>query len=205
MDEQVLRGIARWPNVPAVYGWLALDARGQWLLQGDRIDNPIVTAYIGRNYERDQGGRWFFQNGPQRVFVELAYTPFVYRVRPSEDTRLSIETHTGLPATALRGAWIDERGSLLIETGHGVGIIHDSDLDVTLPSLVGEHSAALSDDALENAMSLLQGGADAPLWLALGASNVRVEPIRCEAVPARFQFNPKPMPPSKESDIAAAR
>ena len=51
MDEQVLRGMAKWPNVPAVYGWLALDCRGKWLLQGEPIGNPTVTAYIARNYE----------------------------------------------------------------------------------------------------------------------------------------------------------
>ncbi|TMH99667.1 MAG: DUF2946 family protein, partial [Betaproteobacteria bacterium] len=28
MDELVARSLAKWPNVPAVYGWLALDRRG---------------------------------------------------------------------------------------------------------------------------------------------------------------------------------
>jgi len=205
MDEQVLRGIARWPNVPAVYGWLALDRRGQWLLQGDRIANPVVTAYIGRNYERDSEGQWFFQNGPQRVYVELAYTPFVYRTRPSEDKRLSIETHTGQPLTALCGAWIDESGALLIDSEHGVGVIHDSDLEMTLPSLVDQDGAALADDTIENAMSILQDGGPAPIWLALGSSNVRVESIRSVSVAARFRFNPRPAPASKEPGSAAAR
>src|ERR1051326_6893112 len=29
MDEIVARSLAKWPNVPAVYGWLALDRRGK--------------------------------------------------------------------------------------------------------------------------------------------------------------------------------
>ena len=37
MDETGLRSMAKWPNVPAVYGWLTLDRRGNWLLQGERI------------------------------------------------------------------------------------------------------------------------------------------------------------------------
>jgi len=204
MDEQVLRGLARWPNVPAVYGWLALDRRGQWLLRNDRIENPTVTAYIGRNYERDDEGQWFFQNGPQRVYVELAYTPFVYRTCTSEDKRLSIETHTARPVTRLSGAWIDESGALLIDSEHGVGVIHDSDLEMTLPSLVDQDGVALADDPLEGAMVLLQGGRRASIWLALGSSNVQVEPIRAAAVPARFRFNPRPEPASKEPDSAAA-
>ena len=30
MDEQVLRSLIKWPNVPDCFGWLALDRRGQW-------------------------------------------------------------------------------------------------------------------------------------------------------------------------------
>src|SRR5438128_712961 len=115
MDEHVLAGMARWPNVPAVYGWLSLDRRGSWLLKGETIGNPVVTAYLGRNYEHDTEGRWFCQNGPQRVFVELGYTPIVYRVATAGTAPLAIETHTGKRAAALSGAWMDENGALLVE------------------------------------------------------------------------------------------
>src|SRR5688500_6725331 len=121
MDDQVLKGMARWPNVPAVFGWLSLDRRDNWLLQGDPIANPVVTDYIGRNYERDAEGRWFFQNGPQRVYVALEYTPFVYRALNASDQPLELQTHTGQRVTALCGAWIDEHGGLLVETEHGAG------------------------------------------------------------------------------------
>ena len=80
MDEIVKQGMAKWPNVPSVYGWLSLDRRGNWLIKGERIANPIVADFIGRNYEHDEKGRWFFQNGPQRVFISLDYTPYVYRL-----------------------------------------------------------------------------------------------------------------------------
>ena len=107
MDEQVLRGMARWPNVPAVFGWLALDRRGNWLLQGDAITNPTVTAYMGRNYERDGEGRWFFQNGPQRVYLDLEYTPYIYRAVNTPDRPLALQSHTGAELTVLHGDWID--------------------------------------------------------------------------------------------------
>ena len=57
MDESVLQAIAKWPNVPAVYGWLELDRRGRWLIKGDRIANPAVTGFIGRNYAADERDR----------------------------------------------------------------------------------------------------------------------------------------------------
>ncbi len=95
MDEIVLRGMAKWPNVPAVYGWLSLDRRGQWLIKGERISNALVTEFIGRNFTRDERGCWYFQNGPQRVFVDLDYTPRVYRVVNPDGAPLALEASTG--------------------------------------------------------------------------------------------------------------
>ena len=71
MDEVVLRAMAKWPNVPAVYGWLALDRRGNWLIKRETIANDGLNAFISRNYLHDEAGQWYFQNGPQRVYVEL--------------------------------------------------------------------------------------------------------------------------------------
>ena len=199
MDDLVLRGMAKWPDVPAVYGWLALDRRGNWLLKGEAITNTAVTSYIARNYERDGAGRWFFQNGPQRVFVELHYTPFVYRIT-SSDRPITLETHTGAPATALSGAWIDEQGAMLLETEHGVGLVDDRDLDTMLTALIDMNGGVIDEDALETAMSLFQSGDEAPLWLKLGDSNVKVRAIKSSEVPDRFGFDSRPAP----SDTAAA-
>jgi hypothetical protein len=64
--------------VPAVYGWLALDRRGRWLLKepaGARfsgVGNVALREFIGRKYAVDERGCWYFQNGPQRVYVALA-------------------------------------------------------------------------------------------------------------------------------------
>src|SRR5689334_1022630 len=111
MDEIVRRAIAKWPNVPAVYNWLQLDRRGNWLIKGERIANAAVVEFIGRNYAADDRGRWFFQNGPQRVYVDLAYTPLIYRL--DLDARLS--AHTGAQAEELVAAWVDEHGDVVLE------------------------------------------------------------------------------------------
>ena len=203
MDEQVLRGLAKWPNVPSVFGWLSLDRRGNWLLRGESITNPVVTAFISRNYERDAQGRWFFQNGPQRVYLELEYTPFIYRALNPSHAPLSLQTHTGLDATGLSGAWIDENGSLLVESEHGVGIVHDKDLEVTLPSLVDEDGTPLTEEALEEAMAQLQQGECAAIWITLGATNVQVEPARAAEVPQRFGFVAHPGE-SEQAPVAAS-
>jgi hypothetical protein len=36
MDDIVRQAIAKWPNVPDCYGWLGLDARGNWYMRDDR-------------------------------------------------------------------------------------------------------------------------------------------------------------------------
>ena len=195
MDEIVLRGMAKWPNVPAVYGWLGLDRRGQWQLKGERIANPGVSAFIGRNYARDEQGRWFFQNGPQRVFIALEYAPFVYRVVGAHDAPLELETHVGMSVTRVRGAWVDENGIALLETEHGPGTVYDADLDRLIASFCDAGGVPLDDAALEERMETLQLGQRAPLWLRYRDATVRVDPVRSQDVPRRFGFVPCPAAP----------
>ena len=192
--------MAKWPSVPAVYGWLSLDRRGHWLIKGERISNPTVTAFIGRNYAHDERGRWYFQNGPQRVFVSLAYAPFVYRVVSSEGSPLALEAHSGKPVSTVAGAWIDESGTVLLETELGIGTIHDRDLDRLLPAFSDAHGRPLTEDALEGLMELVQQGRTVPLWLKCRDASVKVEPIRSAAVAQRFGFLARPVQPAGEEE-----
>ena len=123
MDDSVTRSLAKWPNVPAVYGWLQLDRRGNWLIKGERIGNAALREFIGRNYEADERGRWFFQNGPQRVYVKLAYTPLVLHY---DGERLL--DHCGRPVRALE-TFVDDEGSVLIRSDRGIGLLDDRDLE----------------------------------------------------------------------------
>jgi hypothetical protein len=130
MDEIVARSLAKWPNVPAVYGWLVLDRRGNWLIRSagatqrfERIGNRALREFIARNYAADAQGRWFFQNGPQRVYVRLAYTPFVMHY---EGERLF--DHCGGPVEALE-SYLDDEGSVLIRGEQGIGLLDDRDLE----------------------------------------------------------------------------
>ncbi len=143
MDEIVKAALAKWPNVPACYGWLGLDARGQWFMRDDRAQaagpfagpggsaaskgSPLrhdkLIEFIGRNYECDEQGCWFFQNGPQRVYVELEITPWIWRI--DRDGR--VHTHTGRPARVV-SCWLDEAGRLFLATDLGLGLVHSLDM-----------------------------------------------------------------------------
>jgi Protein of unknown function (DUF2946) len=188
MDDSVLRGIAKWPNVPAVCGWLTLDRRGNWLLKGDRISNSAVVEFIGRNYESDAEGRWFFQNGPQRVYVALEYTPIVYRVVSAFGEPLGLETHAGRRAAEVSGTWMDENGDLLATTEHGIGVVLDRDLENVVPAFVDAAGAPLSEDDVERATERLSSGSEAPVWLKYDGATLRVASIRSADVPQRFGF-----------------
>lgn len=141
MDDIVRQAMAKWPTVPHCFGWLALDARGQWYLRdaqaqsagafaagvtsakGSMVEHAKLIAFIGRNYSCDASGQWFFQNGPQRVFVELEITPWVWRI----DRDFSVASHTGLPAL-VRRCLVDELGRLYLDTDLGFGLVHSLDM-----------------------------------------------------------------------------
>lgn len=145
MDDIVLQAMAKWPNVPSCTGWLGLDARGQWWMRDDRaqacggfasgkpgakgslLSHDKLIAFIARNYlcaeDGAQAGQWYFQNGPQRVYVELEATPWIWRVR--ED--FSIEAHTGVVCKPQRCV-LDEAGYVYLETELGFGLVHTLDM-----------------------------------------------------------------------------
>ena len=137
MDDIVRQALAKWPHVPHCYGWLGLDARGDWYMRDDRVQaqGPFVQAkgsrlqheklidFIGRNYEADARGCWYFQNGPQRVYVELLVAPWVWRIQPDSGVR----SHTGQPAQVLASC-LDELGRLYLHTDLGLGLVHTLDM-----------------------------------------------------------------------------
>jgi hypothetical protein len=202
MDDIVRQAMAKWPDVPAVFGWLGLDRRGNWLIRGERISNPVVAGFISRNYEHDPAGRWFFQNGPQRVFVALDYTPFIYRLgwNPDPDAPPTIETHTGRTVTRVDGAWIDDAGILLLATEHGAGIIDDRDLERLLPCFIDVRGAALTEDAIAAALERAQAGAVAGVRFRYRENTVLVLAIATGDVPVRFGFVPRPVQPAGQDE-----
>ena len=122
MDDVVARSIAKWPDVPDVYGWLALDRRGNWRIKGERIANVALREFIARNYEADSRGCWFFQYGPQRVYVSLAYTPWV--VHYEGDAAVD---HCGR-SFQIKEILQDEEGSVLMVQGAKIALLDDRDL-----------------------------------------------------------------------------
>jgi len=140
MDEIVIKALNKWPNVPYCYGWLGLDERGDWYMRddqtqaqgefpehkGSRLNHQKLIDFISRNYQADEKGQWYFQNGPQRVYVELACTPWIWRVHPHAEG-FELWTHTGLLGSP-QAAFEDEGGLLYVLTDLGLGRVHSLDM-----------------------------------------------------------------------------
>ncbi len=198
MDDQVLRSLIKWPNVPHCFGWLALDRRGQWRMRdefaqanqlaGNVIQHTTLNEFISRNYACDSLGRYFFQNGPQRVFITLDATPFIVRIIPTA-RGLQLLTQCGTEIKP-QGALSDEKGNIYI-TGLisqslsdqmdsavftkteslSVALLHDHDLD-----LFSDQSKVL-EDACSFRGSWQWNGKDLP-----------IEPIYSTELSERFHF-----------------
>ena len=154
MDAIVEAALRKWPKVPHCYGWLALDARGNWFMRderiqaagpfprvkGSRIEHEKLLGFIERNYAHDDAGAWFFQNGPQRVYLQLEAAPWVWRVGTAAGWPAvwSVTSHTGLAAQVL-SSWLDEAGRLFLATDLGHGIVHTLDMGVAADAVEAGH------------------------------------------------------------------
>ena len=158
MDDIVKLAMAKWPNVPDCYGWLGLDGRGNWYMRdehsqhcgafdskqagakGSLLQHDKLIEFIGRNYSSDALGQWFFQNGPQRVFVELQATPLVWRVQAD----LTVKDHIGRNAQ-VQECLLDEFGHLYLNTALGFGLVHTQDMGLAAEAV--EQGVWLPQDA----------------------------------------------------------
>lgn len=141
MDSLVRQAMQKWPSVPDCYGWLGLDSRGRWCLRdkavqasgafysgrieckGAVLSHQGLIEFIARNYGVDERGRWYFQNGPQRVFVELECTPWIWRI----DQTFQVNSHTGQKVEILE-CLLDQGGKLYLLTNIGLGLVHTQDV-----------------------------------------------------------------------------
>ena len=202
MDEQVIRSLIKWPDVPDCYGWLALDRRGQWRMRdeftqqnnlpGQVIKHQTLNEFISRNYARDTQGKYFFQNGPQRVFVTLDATPWIVRMIPSDQgVKLLTQCQSQIEPTS---ALSDEKGNIYIvgnitqavyedsdraqfklQTTESIALLHDHDLDLF------SELATLQEEACSF------GGS----WNWHG-KQLALDPIHSSELANRFDYTAKP-------------
>jgi len=152
MDDIVRQAMVKWPDVPDCYGWLGLDKRGQWWMRDDRVQalgafqsgqpgakgsllqHEKLINFIQRNYEADATGCWYFQNGPQKVYVELEATPHIWRI----ENDFSMMDLSGVLAEVNK-MLVDENGLVYLDTTRGFGLVHTLDVAKAAQALEMEH------------------------------------------------------------------
>ena len=205
MDDQVLRSLMKWPNVPDCFGWLALDRRGQWRMRdeftqqnklpGQVIQHSSLNEFIARNYASDELGRYFFQNGPQRVFISLDATPWIARIIPSEiGLQLTNQCNQIIKPTA---ALSDEKGNIYIVGGVDQTICSLSNKSDPFIKSDRQAIALLHDHDLDHFSELAKLREEAcnfgGLWVWQD-KQLPLEPIHSEELASRFHFIANPAP-----------
>ncbi|MYN16237.1 DUF2946 family protein [Rugamonas sp. FT107W] len=194
MDDIVKQALAKWPNVPYCYGWLGLDARGNWRMRderaqhlnlpGDKLHHAALVAFIVRNYAADERGCWHFQNGPQRVYVRLEATPYIVRTDPA----LGWVLHTGAALGPVEEAVLTETGALVLRSGDVVAQLDDRDFAHVLPRLK-MNGAEVADETL---LAWIEGSMSGALTL----DGVPVQHVDAAELPARFGYVSEPSAPA---------
>jgi hypothetical protein len=205
MDQGIAQSLVKWPNVPNCFGWLALDRRGAWRMRddyaqthglpGDVIKHAALNAFIARNYASDTDGRYFFQNGPQRVYVNLDATPWVVRMMPTGNTEYPWQFQTQCDSVLTpTAAFLDEAGHILIEgmltqtICNGVATNQFSETERLSIALLHDHDIEIFSglSSLSNTTCALEG-----IWRWHG-HELKLEPITSTEVARRFQFQTQP-------------
>ncbi|HWW07819.1 DUF2946 family protein [Collimonas sp.] len=195
MDQVVAQAMLKWPDVPHCYGWLGLDARGAWRMRdetaqrqnlpGDKIMHAALAGFINRNYSADQQGCWYFQNGPQRVYVDLELTPYIAHTDPARGFVLQ----TGEPMAAINAVMLTEQGRLLLIAPGQVAAIDDRDLAQCLADLRMD-GETVSDEALLEWMTT-PSEHQILTWQKTGTT-LPVAHIATENIATHFGFIQKP-------------
>jgi len=174
LSDMTKASMRKWPNVPSVYGWLSLDRRGRWLIKNQRVTHKRTNRFLNENYLAAANGDWYVQNGPQKVFVNLEYTPLVFRI----DGKDELVSHTGINALRIESIIFDDDGNLLFHTSIGIGVLDDRDI-IRL-------SDSLTDDL---------GGNPSLIWKR---TKFNVKNFTKADIPELFRFNRCPINPENK-------
>ena len=129
-----------------------------------------LVAFIERNYLCDERGAWYFQNGPQKVFVALAYAPWIVRLHQRAFCTTSRQPFT------LQACYADDNGNVVLSgtvdgvDGTQAALLHDHDLETFSGSSTWHGEACGTELGLFH-----HDGRDLP-----------IEPIAESEVPKRF-------------------
>ncbi len=181
-----------WPRKLEVYGWLSLDRRGCWLIKGNKVRNAKLTKFISANYYVDINGRYFFQNGPQRVFVSIDLAPYIVNVMGNNP--LELVTHNGIRVEVIDQAWFDKRMNLFICWDNVIGAINDRDNPYLFEYLVDKNNSRISSKDSIDPWFGSSGHPNAEIFLNHNGRKTKIiTTLKMTHLSKLFEANPKPI------------
>jgi len=205
VDQSILSAIAKWPDVPYCYGWLFLDRRGAFRirneysqkhhLSGEHIKHPGMCDSIRNNICIDTHNQYFFQNGPQRVYLSLAYCPYVVRFIPSQQYDWVLQNHLSQEIQPTR-CFLDEKGNILLEFIASIlqcsntSQLSFSETQIRSVALLHDHDLNIFSELSQ--MNIASCGVIGVFkWRSL---DIPIEPIIGHDVAKEFHFKQTPIP-----------
>lgn len=176
-----------WPLDPLVFGLLGLDRRGLWQHRGRTIRQEPLNHYFHQNYRVDSCGRWYIHNGPQRLYIDLAYTPWVFHLKKD-----SLQTHTHQVSRILKSVWLDENGVMILETEHGPGMLREDALFELLDCFCDRQGNAMCDNPLDPSLAVFGRPSKPKLYFKWRQHLLPVGWIHSKVVAYRFKFIDRP-------------
>jgi len=73
-------GMLRWPNVPACYGWLSLDRRGQWRMRGEPVTHAGLANFLNRQQPAPKIQSTFCRNRVRQIVSFAKFTDLMINV-----------------------------------------------------------------------------------------------------------------------------
>ena len=154
MDAIVAAALKKWPNVPHCYGWLALDARGDWYMRDDRDparravpqgegqpDRAREAARVHRPQLRPTTNRRLVL--PERAAARLrrARGGALRLAAAARHRRAAVDRQPRRRPARFRSAQVDEHGRLFLDTDAGYGIVHTLDMEAAADAVERGHWA----------------------------------------------------------------
>ena len=191
----------KWPNVPDVYNWLELDNRGNWCIKNEKISHKGLIKFINDHYSSDDKGRWFFQNGPQRVFVKLHSTPFILSIALNNDV-IYFKTQTNQVIQQIEQFWLDNNGRMLLSWDQYLGLLSDRDLSMMSDYIVPVNANGQQEFDQISDLDITSSFSEnkIPFNLKLNNRLYDIRPIRERDFSRLFNFEPNPAPPVGSPD-----
>lgn len=163
-------------------------------MKGTPVTHPLLIDFINRHYRGDAAGRYYFQNGPQKVFVDLEGAPYILSFDAAQE---QLRAHTGQGVAQVDAVSLLDDGGVALLSDLGPAEFDDREL-IHLERFLRVPRGRDPVEALE--ILATQPGTDAGVRFAFSGREVALGYCTRFELGARFGFVSDPSPDRDETE-----